>query len=286
MKNCLFQLSGIKTAVIMNEFGDTTFDADQLGSLKGYLDEINHGSIFCTCKSELFVESMTKFMSMDVEYLLVESSGFANPSSLDQLIDFAKNRSQNIALETCVVSVVDPVTFPKLLNTLPMLKKQVEVADVVILNKTDLVIEEKINVTENLIRQLNPFASVQRTTYGCVSIDRLVYGDRVSRQRSGTHSKSLTQSALTIRFSDSVNRETFINFLSWLNASVHRVKGNLILDGAAARVEIASGNIEVTDIATADGRLVILYTSGDISGELILKRMRTDFINWSLIARS
>lgn len=287
LKNCLLQLSTKKVAVIMNEFGISSFDAQQLDELKIHLDEINHGSIFCSCKSDTFVASLIKFMKMDLDYIFVESSGFADPSSLEQLVFFATEKASISELGFCSISVVDPISFPKLNKTLVMINKQIEIADSILLNKIDLVETSVLDECINGIRKINNTAEIYLTRFSKLCIENLSFRKPNQQSSISVNSKSLIESSISLKFINTVSKSKMLDFLDWLNGCVLRVKGVLLIDNYPKRIEIASGVISCDSVEVSDQSLVILYSSNHTSGDKIIEKLNSLFPgNWILEGRN
>jgi len=156
------ELQGKRIAVLINEFGQLPIDGALLPEGDYSLSEINKGSIFCICvKTDLLknLESIAREFNPDI--LLIEATGVAEPRDISALLstDFLKDTYS----ESRVMTVVDVLNFHKLATILPALSAQVAAADVILINKTDIVEPEAIDQTECEIRKLNSSAIMHRT---------------------------------------------------------------------------------------------------------------------------
>ena len=86
-------MDGLKIGVIVNEFGAIGIDGAVLKKDDIQLVEINNGSIFCSCIKGSFVNTLIEFTKKDIDVLLIENSGMADPSNIHQIIDEVSDRS-------------------------------------------------------------------------------------------------------------------------------------------------------------------------------------------------
>ena len=124
---------------VVNEFATLDVDGRLLGDGVD-LVSIPGGSIFCTCLTATFIEQMEALAARRrtdrFDGVVVEASGVANPRVIRRMLaDSGLERRFYISR---VIAVAEPLTLPKLLHTLPSTRDQIEAADVVLLNKTDL----------------------------------------------------------------------------------------------------------------------------------------------------
>ena len=125
--------------------------------------ELNNGSIFCACIKDSFVDSLIDMAGRNLDYVFVEASGLADPSSISSILDQIATLS-NAVYDYCgAICLVDALYFPKYLKLLLALRRQVEYSRAVILNKTDLVTEDQLSQVEQSIREINPKAALYRT---------------------------------------------------------------------------------------------------------------------------
>ncbi|MBR8534025.1 GTP-binding protein [Carboxylicivirga sediminis] len=157
-----------RIAVIQNEFAPTGIDGKELKQKNnGFkLVEINNGSVFCVCQLNTFIQSLEQLMaSFQPEIIFLEASGLADPISIVELLQ-SDGLKDKITLDK-IISVVDAQNFYKGLNTLVRFKHQIMIADQIIINKTDCLQGNIWDIQKDL-RNLNPFAEIQSTTYGRV----------------------------------------------------------------------------------------------------------------------
>jgi G3E family GTPase len=137
--------------------------------------ELNGGQIFCACLSGSFVRSMTELVERGVDVLLVESSGLAKPSPLADIISAAVEATAGRLCYRGFVCVVDAVRFPKLEKTVNAVPEQVVKADLVVVNKVDLVEPEQVAAVTTRVHELNPAVRVLERSGGALSVEELRY---------------------------------------------------------------------------------------------------------------
>ena len=107
----LEQLKGHRVGVIQNEFGKLSIDGEILrdGDIK--MVELNRGSIFCTCLKLSFVQGLAEMAKQNLEYLFVESSGWGDPSNLEEILAAAKELAGDVFDFQGAICLVDAVNF-------------------------------------------------------------------------------------------------------------------------------------------------------------------------------
>ncbi|MCF6177214.1 MAG: CobW family GTP-binding protein [Victivallaceae bacterium] len=154
-----------KVAVLVNDFGSLAVDGALLPEGEHYVAEINNGSIFCICvKVDLMknLEYIATVIKPDI--LFIEATGVAEPTAFTSLLQSDLLRSSfgdNVTL-----CLADALNFPKLVTILPALTAQVQLADLVVVNKCDLADDAELNAVETKITALNPGAEIIRAEYG------------------------------------------------------------------------------------------------------------------------
>ena len=163
--------SGRRLAFLVNDFASVDVDAQLLSGLDGELVSIPGGSIFCRCLTTTFTNALRKIAYLDppVEGVVIEASGMADPRSLADML--RETRLDREFAPATVVSLADPGTLPKLLKTLPAMAAQIECADVVLLNKTDIFDEPAILRAEAAVRSVREDVPVLRCVRGDAPVE-------------------------------------------------------------------------------------------------------------------
>ena len=163
---------GHKLAVIVNEFGEIGIDG-QLIEQDGdeQLIEFNNGCLCCTVRGDL-IETIGKLRQRagELDAILIETTGLADPAPVAStfFVDEAVRASTRL---DAFVTVVDAVNLEKNLEQSVEAQEQVAFADIVLVNKTDLVSEEQLQRIERRVRVLNPLARMHRSVNSVIDFD-------------------------------------------------------------------------------------------------------------------
>ena len=144
-----------RTAIVINEFGKQGVDGTLLEDLDIKMEEINNGSIFCACLKDSFVKTLKMFAETDIDILVVENSGMADPGSMNQILDQLKPYLKRPYDYKGLICLADSTTFLDYIDLLNPLQHQVQTADFIIVNKTDLVDQDVIDAIHETIKFYN-----------------------------------------------------------------------------------------------------------------------------------
>ncbi|MFE9274814.1 GTP-binding protein [Paenibacillus glucanolyticus] len=198
LNHVLHNREGLKVAVIVNDMSEVNIDADLVrgeGSLSRTdekLVEMSNGCICCTLREDLVQEVQKLAEEKRFDYILIESTGISEPVPVAQTFVYPDEVSgvqlSDLARLDCMVTVVDANRFWKDFSSgqslldrkealgeedtrevVDLLIDQIEMCDVLLLNKCDLVSEEELTKVEGILRKLQPSASIIRTVNGQVS---------------------------------------------------------------------------------------------------------------------
>ena len=166
---------GIRFAVLINDFGEINIDAKLVVSVEGQSTiSLANGCICCTIRDDLLTE-VSRLIAMPTppEYIVIEASGVSDPAAVAQT--FLLDDQQKQVQVDAIISVLDAD-----LSSIPndyqeLARSQVEVADIVVLNKIDLVSAEQIAGMRQYVTQAVPRARLLETTHGRVPVE-MVFG--------------------------------------------------------------------------------------------------------------
>ncbi len=165
---------GRKFAVIVNEFGAIGVDNDLVVGADEEVFEMNNGCICCTVRGDLIriIEGLLKRKGK-FDAIIVETTGLADPAPVAQTF-FVDADVRNAAQLDAVVTVADAKWLALRLKDAPEAKSQIAFADVIILNKTDLVSTDELREIEARIRAINPYARLHQTVQCAVAIGEVL----------------------------------------------------------------------------------------------------------------
>ena len=163
LNRILSEPHGKKYAVIVNEFGEIGIDNDLVVGVDEEVFEMNNGCICCTVRGDL-VRILDGLMRRKGKFdaVIVETTGLADPAPVAQTFFVDENVGRKTRLDA-VVTVADAKWLSERLKDAPEAKNQIAFADVILVNKTDLVSPDELRDVEGRIRAINPYAKVHRT---------------------------------------------------------------------------------------------------------------------------
>ncbi|WP_460450673.1 CobW family GTP-binding protein [Alsobacter sp. SYSU BS001988] len=174
LNRILTEQHGKKYAVIVNEFGEIGIDNDLVVGADEEVFEMNNGCICCTVRGDLIriIEGLMKRRGK-FDAIIVETTGLADPAPVAQTFFVDQDVSDKARLDA-VVTVADAKWLTERLKDAPEAKNQIAFADVIILNKTDLVTSDELAEVEARIRAINPYATLHRTQRAAVPLDAVL----------------------------------------------------------------------------------------------------------------
>ncbi|MGI0483099.1 CobW family GTP-binding protein [Geminocystis sp. CENA526] len=164
---------GKKVAVIVNEFGEVGIDNQLVISADEEIFEMNNGCICCTVRGDLMriignlLQRRDKF-----DHLVIETTGLADPAPVIQTFFVDEDLKSQLLLDA-VVTVVDTKHIHQHWNA-DEAQEQIAFADIILLNKTDLVTANELEDLEKRIRDMNALAKIYRTHNANISMDNLL----------------------------------------------------------------------------------------------------------------
>jgi len=163
LNRILSEPHGQKFAVIVNEFGEIGIDNDIIVNAEEEIFEMNNGCVCCTVRGDL-IRILEGLMRRKGKFdaIIVETTGLADPAPVAQTF-FMDDSIANKAKLDAVVTVADAKWLQSRLKDAPEAKNQIAFADVIVLNKTDLVTPDELREVEMRIRAINPYAKVHKT---------------------------------------------------------------------------------------------------------------------------
>ncbi len=203
LNHILHNKEGLKVAVIVNDMSEVNVDAElvkqqnTLSRTEEKLVEMSNGCICCTLREDLMLEVERLAKENRFDYLLIESTGISEPIPVAQTFTF-KDEKSNIDLSRfatldTMVTVVDAFNFWKDFGSMEtifdrklnddaqdqrtivnLLTDQIEFANVIILNKTDLIDNESLNLLKNSIHKLNPEAKIINSEFSKVNLKEIL----------------------------------------------------------------------------------------------------------------
>ncbi|MBG0809669.1 GTP-binding protein [Methylosinus sp. H3A] len=174
LNRILTEQHGRRYAVIVNEFGEIGIDNDLVVGADEEIFEMNNGCICCTVRGDLIriIEGLLKRRGK-FDAIIVETTGVADPAPVAQTF-FVDQDVKAAARLDAVVTLADAKFLAQRLADAPEAKNQIAFADVIVLNKTDLVTREELAEVEGRIRAINPYATLHHAVKAQVPIEAVL----------------------------------------------------------------------------------------------------------------
>ncbi|WP_312880520.1 CobW family GTP-binding protein [Paenibacillus phytorum] len=249
-----FTEAGRKPAVIMNEIGEVNLDG-QLIANEVPMSELLGGCICCSSRGDLATALKELVTEEQPDLIFIESTGIANPM---EIIDEVTDASLILPVELkAVITVVDA---PQLLElsrtsrgkTYRLMQEQIRCANLLLLNKADLLQEAALQEVDALVREWNPYASVHYTVFSQIDMRLMEALEEEQGQKQHPNAKHNDTNnnvqhdanhhhshnhvmAYTHFFERAVDSNAFEEFVSKLPQEVYRAKGILSFSDTSSR---------------------------------------------------
>ena len=203
LNHVLANREGLRVAVIVNDMSEVNIDAAlvkggeaALSRSEEQLVEMTNGCICCTLREDLLIEVAKLADQQRFDYLLIESTGISEPMPVAETFAFEDEAGRclgDLAQLDTMVTVIDAANFLNEYgssdalkdrgmelndqddrNLVDLLTEQVEFADVVVINKLDLVSPEQVDALERIVRKLNPMAKLLRSDHSRVDLKEIL----------------------------------------------------------------------------------------------------------------
>lgn len=209
-----------KFAIIMNEFGEIGIDTQIIKGKNVNVAEIAGGCVCCSLTGEFHEAIKEVIQKYQPEIIIVETTGVAEPDGL--VLDISEQMPEVTVDSVITVADADAIArFPEMGRTG---RVQIEMGDIILLNKIDLVNEAQRVEIKTKIRGFNKKAPIIETTRCEVDID-ILFGLEVEHLIKKIHTHTLSIESFTYSFPKPVARERFEEALLKLPPQVYRLKG-------------------------------------------------------------
>jgi len=259
-----------KLAILMNEFGELAIDSRIIEGKSVRMAELAGGCVCCSLIGEFEAAVNELLDSVDPDWILVETTGVAEPNAL--IFDIQESLPR-VRLDG-VVTLVDTdamLRFPRLGQTTRL---QIEAADLLLLNKADLVPPKELPATEERLRQLNPQAALARTVRARVDPD-LLFG--MGRERPVPPPRHLHQpefESFDCVLAGTLEEHCFREWAAALAGMVYRAKGFVRFPRGTCLFNFVAGRWELEPFPTDLAALVFIGTHARQHKEKILEGLR------------
>ena len=250
LNRILTEPHGKRYAVIVNEFGEIGIDNDLVVGADEEVFEMNNGCICCTVRGDL-IRIMDGLMKRKGKFdaIIVETTGLADPAPVAQTFFVDQDVSDAAKLDA-VVTVADAKWLTDRLKDAPEAKNQIAFADVIILNKIDLVSPDELAAVEDRIRAINPYARIHRAkncqvpiaevlNRNAFDLDRIIELAPDFLEEGHHHHHDEDMQSVSVRHPGAVDPDKFMPWISDLTQregpNILRCKGIVAFPGEPKR---------------------------------------------------
>jgi G3E family GTPase len=243
-----------KIAIVMNEFGEIAIDTKVIQGRNVRIAELGGGCVCCSLLGEFEAAVDEIIEKIAPDRIVVETTGLAEP---DALVFNIQEALPQCRLDG-VISVIDAdmlIRFPEIGHTTRL---QIEGADIVLLNKRDLVDPSPIEPLETRLRRINPTAAIIRTER-CRADPELLFGiGRETKIARPQHRHQAELESFAFRSHKLFARDCFERFADTLPASVVRAKGFVQFADGAHLFNFVAGRWELEPFQSDRTELVFI----------------------------
>ncbi len=170
-------------AVIVNEFAELDIDSDLIFEAREEIVTLTNGCVCCNVRGDL-LRALKSIVARDVQYdaIVIETTGLADPGPIIQTFYMDPELAGRVRLDA-VVTVIDARHFREQSREAPEVAAQVACADLILLNKIDLLPADEVDGVEAEVRALNSFASMRRTAHVLLPISEVLNRNAFDLQR-------------------------------------------------------------------------------------------------------
>lgn len=227
-------LNGQKIGIIQNEFGKLGIDGTILRNDDIQMVEINRGSIFCTCQKLNFVNALSDMTQHNFDYLFVESSGWGDPSNVEEILEATKVVSGKEYDFRGVICFVDAVNFLEQVKDEETAFRQLKHCNLAVITKTDLADAAQLAAVEEKVREINPVCEILHSSmgemdYSFLKKDLMIY--RWAECEETTNSAENKPKSVFLEYDGTVKQEQLTGLLQAVAPQLHRAKGFCNLEG-------------------------------------------------------
>jgi len=281
---------GLRIAVMINDFGDVNIDKDLVVGQSGDVLELSGGCMCCTIREDLLTSAKDLLANgRAFDYLIVETSGLAEPGSVAQTF-LTPGLEESFRLDA-VVTVVDSANIGTWLAQNLTATEQIRAADLLVINKLDLVTSEEADRVKSRLEKINDRARTLPSINGAVPVKLLLDIDVHQAPHNEDHDHddeyhhhhdhAPHEQVYSVSFADDIelDYDKFDRFVQSLPDAVYRAKGTVAIQGLNRRVifhRVGARNVldqgELWGGESRSCRAVLL--GRDFDGDQLLARLR------------
>ena len=245
--NILDNIKDKKIGIIQNEFGKINVDGEIVRRNGIEMTEISRGSIFCSCLKLSFVQALAEMSKKDLDYVFVESSGLADPSNIEEILNAVKIMAGDSYIFKGVICLIDGVNFPNQVKDVETVDRQLAHCNLAVINKVDLLDLSELEEVKNIVRGVNPICMISTASYGKTDLSFLK--EDLTSLKWAEYEDSLNTvdnkpKTISLETGEILSKEILTNFLKQVLPDCYRIKGFFKLDDGWQQVDVVEELID------------------------------------------
>jgi G3E family GTPase len=244
----------LRLAILMNEFGELAIDSQILQGENVKMVELDGGCVCCELTGEFEAAVKEVIQTAKPEIIVVEATGVAEA---DALVYEVEDNLPQVRLD-CVICIVDAFASIKYPHMGYTTRTQLEVADIILINKTDLISSEEYDAVTEQVQKFNESATLFKTVQ-CKMDIKLLFGLDIKRHAL-PEIKPVGHGFQSFSFTTAkrLRSEKFLEWITDLPGAVYRAKGFVRLDTGDYLLNYVAGRLDMADFQAKDTQLVII----------------------------
>ena len=245
--NILDNIKDKKIGIIQNEFGKINVDGEIVRRNGIEMTEISRGSIFCSCLKLSFVQALAEMSKKDLDYVFVESSGLADPSNIEEILNAVSIMAGDSYIFKGVICLIDGVNFPNQVKDVETVDRQLAHCNLAVINKVDLLDLSELEEVKNIVRGVNPICMISIASYG--KIDLSFFSEDLTSLKWAEYEDSLNTvdnkpKTISLETGEILSKEILTNFLKKVLPDCYRIKGFFKLEDGWQQVDVVEELID------------------------------------------
>ncbi len=272
INSLLQQMQTQKVGLLLNDFGDVAIDSELFPVNEDIQRSrtLTGGQIFCACLAGSFVRQVVELIELDVDVILVETSGLAKPSTLLEMVEIIDKRSEQRSHFGGMLCVVDALRYLALEQVLPTLEEQVLYSNLCLISKAELAPETQVIELKNRLGEIAPQVPVIDMEERSVALETLLEIQALTpndtRTEFATWGEYQRPQSGFLAIPVATERHLLTNFLAEIAPDLLRAKGFVTEQaGTLLRVDLVGTEISLVEhtepVSVAHG-LQLIYQAG------------------------
>ncbi|MFI3213676.1 MAG: GTP-binding protein [Eubacteriales bacterium] len=266
-----------KVGILVNELGTVSIDGMVIEQNGITMTEITNGSIYCYCKHEDFIRVLKAFSTSDIDVLIIENSGMADPSNIHRLL--REGEDDRKFTYKGAICVLDAMTFLNHVAVLPSIQNQVYSSNFVVLNKVDLVNQRIVEACKEKVKELNPKAYIIETIFSQVqALDLEMYLKDNGFDGETTNKCYNKFMSYSLECEEVLQSETMEAFVEAVKSKLYRLKGFVKTEDTWLQVDAVEEQVFVKEVVLHKRqklnktKLVVIGKDGEDFKEWLLEK--------------